>query len=252
MKIIGHRGAAGLAPENTFASFDLALQLGVNAIEIDIRRTKDGKLVIFHDDHIERTTNGTGVLQEMKWPQLRNLDAGSWFDPKYSGERIPLLTEFLKRYQNKTRIETEVKQPGIEEKVLQAVSDQNLLDSMTFTSFDFSTVAHIKELTPQAAVGFLTSDISDETIERVKKANITQFSPEASKVTKSLVDKWHSEGLYVRVWGIEDTTIMKQAIAAGVDGMTVDFPNLLLDELRGESREEKWEEKMQLQRGKEK
>ena len=88
MKVIGHRGAAGLAPENTFAGFDLALELGVDGIETDVQKTKDGKLVLFHDNLLDRTTNGAGVLQETSWQALQQLDAGSWFDSNYAGERI--------------------------------------------------------------------------------------------------------------------------------------------------------------------
>ena len=235
MKVIGHRGAASLAPENTFAGFDLALQLGVDAIETDVQRTKDGKLVLFHDARIERTTNGRGWLQHMAWHELRELDAGSWFHRQYTGERIPLLTEFLQRYGSKIPIELEVKLAGIEQEVVSAIIEHNLLERVTFTSFDFSTASHVKELAPQAHVGFLTSDISAKTITRMKNAAVTQFCPKARKVTKSLVDMWRAQGLYIRVWGVKNVALMRQAISAGVDGMTVDFPDVLLAELgRGE------------------
>src|SRR5947208_1574738 len=102
MKVSGHRGAAGLAPENTFAGFELALALGVDGIETDVQKTKDGKLVLFHDSLLDRTTDGAGALQETTWQTLQQLDAGSWFDSAYAGERIPLLIEVLKRYGTRT------------------------------------------------------------------------------------------------------------------------------------------------------
>lgn len=113
MKVIGHRGAASLAPENTFAGFDIALQLGVDAIETDVQKTKDGKLVLFHDTHIDRTTNGSGVVYQLTWHELRELDAGSWFHPQYKDEGIPLLIDFLQKYGGKIPIDLEVKQPGV-------------------------------------------------------------------------------------------------------------------------------------------
>ena len=195
MKVIGHRGAASLAPENTFAGFDLALETGVDAIETDVRRTRDGELVLFHDARIERTTNGRGRLQHMTWEELRGLDAGSWFHRQYTGERIPLLTEFLQKYGSKIPIELEVKQAGIEQEVVSAVIEHDLLERITFTSFDFSTASHIKDLAPQANVGYLTSSISEKTIARLRHAGITQFCPIARKLTKALVDKWRSQGL---------------------------------------------------------
>jgi glycerophosphoryl diester phosphodiesterase len=231
MKVIGHRGAASLAPENTFAGFDLAIEIGVDALETDVQRTKDGTLVLFHDARIERTTNGSGWLQHMSWRELRKLDAGSWFHQQFTGERIPLLTEFLQRYGRRIPIELEVKQAGIEQEVVSAVSEQNLLERITFTSFDFSTASHMKELAPQANVGFLTSSISEKTVARVRHAGVTQFCPLARKVTKALVDRWRSQGLYIRAWGVKNVALMRRAISAGVDGMTVDFPNVLLAEL---------------------
>jgi glycerophosphoryl diester phosphodiesterase len=231
MKVIGHRGVASLAPENTFAGFDLALRLGVDAIETDIQRTKDGKLVLFHDTRIERTTNGRGWLRRMAWEELRELDAGSWFHRQYAGERIPLLADFLQRYGSRIPIELEVKQAGIEQEVVGTVIEHKLLERITFTSFDFSTAARMKELALQANVGFLTSDISAKTITRMRNARVTQFCPKAQKVTKALVDMWRAQGLYIRAWGVKNVALMRQAISAGVDGMTVDFPDVLLAEL---------------------
>jgi glycerophosphoryl diester phosphodiesterase len=231
MKVIGHRGAPSIAPENTFAGFDLALEIGVDALETDVQRTKDGKLVLFHDARIERTTNGRGRLQHMAWYELRGLDAGSWFHRRYAGERIALLTAFLQKYGRRIPIELEVKQAGIEQEVVGAVIEHNLLERITFTSFDFSTASHIKDLAPQANVGFLTSSISEKTIARVRHAGITQFCPIARKVTKALVDKWRSQGLFIRAWGVKNIALMRQAISAGIDGMTVDFPDALLAEL---------------------
>ncbi len=141
MKVIGHRGAAGLAPENTFAGFDIALALGVDGIETDVQKTQDGQLVLFHDHLLERTTNGRGVLQETPWQALQQLDAGSWFDSTYAGERVPLLIEALQRYGTRTYLDLEIKQVDIEYEVLNLVEQLELLDRVTFTSQDFQRSA---------------------------------------------------------------------------------------------------------------
>jgi glycerophosphoryl diester phosphodiesterase len=231
MKVIGHRGAAGLAPENTFAGFDLALELGVDGIETDVQRTKDGKLVLFHDDRLGKTTHGTGVLQETSWQELQQLDAGMWFDAKYAGERIPLLLEALKRYGTQTYFDLEIKQVGIEYEVLSMVEQLKLLDRVTFTSQAFPTLCNIKEKNPLARAGYITADFSEENLARVVQAKIQEFCPRAEKVTKHLVDQWHSLGLFVRACGVKNTEIMKNAILVGVDGMTFDFPDVLLKAL---------------------
>jgi glycerophosphoryl diester phosphodiesterase len=231
MKVIGHRGAAGLAPENTFAGFDLALDLGVDGLETDVQRTKDGKLVLFHGDRLDKTTNGTGVLQETPWQEVQQLDAGSWFSAKYAGERIPLLIDALESYATRTYFDLEVKQIGIELEVLSMVEQLRLLDRITFTSQDFATICHIIERNPLARVGYITGDVSEENLTRVVGASIQVFCPRAERVTKYLVDQCHSLGLFVRACGKRNTELMRNAISAGVDGMTFDFPDLLLKEL---------------------
>src|SRR5260370_40022222 len=150
MKVIGHRGAAGLAPENTFAGFDIALALGVDGIETDVQKTKDGKLVLFHDNLLDKTTNGTGVLQETLWQALQQLDTGSWVDRTFAGERLPLLIEALKRDGRRTYFDLEIKQVGIEYEVLNLVEQLELLDRVTFTSQDFPTGCNIKKKNPSA------------------------------------------------------------------------------------------------------
>lgn len=231
MKVIGHRGAAGLAPENTFAGFDIALGMGVDGIETDVQRTKDGKLVLFHDDLLDRTTNGTGVLQEMLWQELQQLDAGSWFDGIYAGESVPLLVDALRRYGTRTYFDLEIKQIGTEYEVLHLVEQLKLLNRVTFTSQNFLTVCIIKEGNVLARVGYLTADVSEENVRRVVEAGIEEFCPRAEKVTKRLVEQWHSLGLFVRACGVKNSEIMRGVIQAGVDGMTFDFPDILLKEL---------------------
>ncbi|HYU76015.1 MAG TPA: glycerophosphodiester phosphodiesterase family protein [Ktedonobacteraceae bacterium] len=231
MKVIGHRGASGLAPENTYAGFDIALGLGVDGIETDVQKTKDGVLVLFHDDRLDKTTNGTGVLQELRWNELQELDAGSWFDDKYAGERIPLLREALERYGRRTTLDLEIKQMGIEYEVLNMVEQLELLDRVAFTSRDFPTVVRIKEKNPRAQAEYLTADVSEENLARVVAANIKYFCPRAQKVTKQFVDQWHSLGLFVRACGVQNLEMMRNAIQAGVDGMTFDYPDALLREL---------------------
>ena len=231
MKVIGHRGAAGLAPENTFAGFDIALALGVDGIETDVQKTQDGQLVLFHDHLLERTTNGRGVLQETPWQALQQLDAGSWFDSTYAGERVPLLIEALQRYGTRTYLDLEIKQVDIEYEVLNLVEQLELLDRVTFTSQDFPTVCTIKKKNPLARVGYITADFSEEVVKRVVEAKMQDFCPRAEKITKELVNHWRSSGLFIRACGVKNAEMMKNAIYASVDGMTFDFPDVLLKEL---------------------
>ena len=231
MRVVGHRGAADLAPENTFAGFDLALQIGATAIETDIQKTKDGKLVLFHDERLDRTTNGSGALRETTWEELQQLDAGSWFDKKYAGERVPLLQDFLEKYGKRTLLELEIKQAGIEDDVLEVAERFCIIERVTFTSYVFLTICNIKRKNPFARVGYLTDDFSEQNVQKVIEEKMECFCPKAEKVTKELVEYWRSLHLFVRAYGVKTPEIMRHAIRSDVDGMTVNSPRSLLEEL---------------------
>ena len=229
MQVIGHRGAAALAPENTWESFDRALSIGVDAIETDVHSTSDGEFVLIHDKNLSRTTNGTGIVHDTPWSIVKELDAGSWFSEEHTGARIPRLRETLERYGQQTHIVLEVKQAGIELQVLEMVREMGLLENVTFSSFFFTIVENLKSHAPEAKVGSLTIDAKPETTQRVLDAKLDQICPPAPFLSQELVKGWKASGLEVRAWGIKDPDVMRIAIEAGVDGMTVDFPHLLLE-----------------------
>ncbi len=231
MQVIGHRGAAALAPENTIKSFDLALSLGADAIETDVHSTSDGELILIHDKNLSRTTNGDGLVYETPWSIVKDLDAGSSFGVEHAGARVPLLRDVLERYGQRTHIVLEVKQPDLELRVLAMVREMGLLNAVTFSSFYFSIVQNLKAQAPEAKVGSLTIDAKPETTQRVLEAKLDQICPPAPFLSPELVTDWKASGLEVRAWGIKDTDLMQSAIEAGVDGMTVDFPHLLLKAL---------------------
>ena len=124
---IAHRGASGpgLAPENTLAACEKALQIGVDILEIDVRATRDGQLVVLHDSALDRTTNGTGLVADLLGDQVRQLDAGRWFSPDFAGERVPLLEDVLDLARNQALVLIEIKADGIAERVLQAIEAMN-------------------------------------------------------------------------------------------------------------------------------
>jgi glycerophosphoryl diester phosphodiesterase len=231
MQVIGHRGAAALAPENTWESFDVSIALGVDAIETDIRATADGELVLLHDRLLNRTTNGVGAIEETPWAVVQTLDAGSWFSAQYQNAKIPRLFETLERYGTQTHLVLEIKQAGIEAKVLEQVKDLNLLQNVTFTAFEFDSVRAVKGLMPEVRVGWLTSDDSPNTIAKTLAAKFEQICLPVSRLSEERVADLHGMGLEVRAWKVTDEAAMHSALKAGVDGMTIDFPHRLLTAL---------------------
>lgn len=228
MQVIGHRGAAALAPENTWTGFDVALSIGVDAIETDIRATSDGELILMHDESIDRTTNGSGLVHRTPWSEIKTLDAGSWFSKAYRGTRVPRLWETLERYGHRTHLTLEIKQSGVEFEALKMVQALSLQAAVTFTSFDFTVVQQLKTQAPDIQVGWLLPHIDQTQIMKAIQAGLNQVCPPAKLLSPELVSVWRGLGLEVRAWGVSDPDVMMLALIAGVDGMTVDFPQLLL------------------------
>lgn len=224
MQIIGHRGAAGIAPENTWTSFDAALASGVDAIETDVRATRDDRLILIHDKHLERTTSGEGRVRHAPWSVIKDLDAGSWFDSKYRAARVPTLRATLARYAGTIPFVLDIKKRGIELAALDIVQQLGVIDRITFTSFHFDVLLRIKRENPFVKIGYLSADTSDENVIRTADAGFPQFCPPAQDVTRERVREWKRLGLEVRVWAVMNRDMAIDARNAGVDGMTVKMP----------------------------
>ena len=232
MQVIAHRGASSYAPENTIPAFDLALDMGADGLETDIRATADGVLLLLHDGDVDRTTDGRGAIADLDWPTVQGLDAGIRFGVEFAGTRILPLEAFLDRYGHRTLLALEIKAAGIEAQVVEALRGRRLGDSVTITSFDWDTCLGVTRLEPTLRVGWLTRAFDDGLVDKTQAAEFTQICPPARDVTLELVAFAHARGLEVRAWGVGDEELMIRAVDAGVDGMTVNFPDKLLTYLR--------------------
>jgi len=232
MQVIAHRGASAYAPENTVPAFDLALAMGADALETDIRTTRDGVLVLLHDHRVERTTNGHGDIAALTWAEVQSLDAGSWFAPEFAGARVPSLANFLARYAALLPLALEIKADGIECAVIAALAAVREAHEITITSFSFATLAAIKKLQPTRRIGWLTRRFDEEAIARVRAIGGEQICPPADQTTAARVALAKERGLEVRAWGVRDEAAMIGVVEAGADGMTVNFPDKLIAYLR--------------------
>ncbi len=157
--IIGHRGASSLAPENTIASFRKAYELGAEMVELDVHRTKDGHLVIMHDDTVDRTTDGHGAIKDLTLKELKEMDAGSWFSPEFKSEKVPTFDEVLEWAKGKVNIDIEIKNsvqyPGIEKDIIEHLKAKNMDREVIITSFDPSCVKNVKSIDGEIKTGVL-------------------------------------------------------------------------------------------------
>lgn len=222
-----HRGASEYAPENTLSSFYLGLVQGANGIETDVQRTKDGVLVLFHDDTLDRVSDGSGkledyTLEELKKYKIYGNNTAGFYD------RIITFHEFLEKFaQYDIKFAIELKVAGVEEDTLAMAEKFGIMDKTTFTSFNFDYIKNIKELNPHARVGWLTVRTDDEAIEDLLSIGGEEMAPKAELVTAELMEKWRNASLGVRAWGIQNIELMKKMCMFKVDGMTVNFPDRL-------------------------
>lgn len=238
LKVIGHRGAAGHAPENTFAAFDHGLEMGCDGVETDIRATSDGVLLLMHDATVDRTTDGTGPVHELTWAQARALDASAKFkDGKhdFGVQRVPRLDEFLDRYAGRTRYRLEIKQRGVEDAALRAVRARHLMAHAVFTSFSLDSVRAVRRAAPDAQVAYLSSEptLDDAVITKALEAGVNEVAPRAERVTAEMVQRAQAAGLRVWAWGVRDKETLVRAVREGIGGSTLDYPEWGLELERG-------------------
>jgi glycerophosphoryl diester phosphodiesterase len=238
--VIAHRGASSYAPENTLAAFDLAIQMGVSHIELDVHSTRDDQIVVIHDETVDRTTSGTGPVMSHSLAALQALDAGSWFGAKFAGERVPTFGEILERYKGRAHIHAEIK--GHAAQLSRATADlvrrHGMVSHVTMTSFRRTRLAEILAYAPELPTGWLVPEINDTIIAEGRATGLTQLCPRANTVTPDLVHRLHAEGFVVRAWGVTTEDLMRQVVKAGADGMTVDFPDVLLAYLKSGAHQE--------------
>src|SRR3989338_7118196 len=176
--LVGHRGAMGHAPENTMASFDLARHMGAEFVECDVHVSSDKEVLVMHDERVERTTNGAGLIKDLKLSQIKKLDAGSWYSKKFKGEKVPALRELLNWVKHKTshhkyqmggaiEIKNEpVRYPDIAERLADVISETGMASRVVAISFDHEVVKQLKSLTPKIATGILYRDPMEDPFKR--------------------------------------------------------------------------------------
>ena len=248
MYIIAHRGYSSDHPENTLASFDFAIENGFNNIELDIHMTKDGIPVVMHDADVSRTTDGSGLISEMTFEQIRLLDAGSWFNDRhgnpYPRQEVPSLEEVLRHYGSKAHIFIEIK--SSEKEILYATkelleyfdligdmeeSDDIDIPGVSIISFDPDQVIRSKALFANIKHGFLVTHFDYQAISFCLSNGIEGLFPYIHSVDSGMVENIHRHGLFVGVWGLTKPEEVGLAIESGVDGITVDWPGIARDYL---------------------
>lgn len=223
-----HRGASSYAPENTFASFYKGIILGANGIETDIQSTRDGVLVLHHDDTLTRICGLDKKVSDLTLKELRELDFGCYFSDKYAGEKIVTLIDFLTYFSSKNiSFALEIKQESIEEEAYDIANRFLSKEQYFFTSFSLKSVLKLAKTEYSPRLGYLSQSFDLDTISELLENNVEQYCPFAPELNESQMQYLRSKEFNVRAWGVANEEIMKQVYLLGVDGMTVNFPDKL-------------------------
>lgn len=234
--VVGHRGAMGHAPENTFASFRKAVALGVDAVECDVHLSKDGVLVVHHDETLDRTTSGKGFIRDHSWAAIRSLDAGGWFHRSFSRERPPSLPALLRWAKpqrapdgSPLRVVVEIKNekvryPGIAEKTVAALRRAGMRRRAVVISFNHDTMARVKKLDPGIKTGLLFARRLRDLAARMKRAGADAVFPRHLLVTRGFMDEARRRGWFVGTWTANDVSDLRRLTGLGVDAVAGNYP----------------------------
>lgn len=223
-----HRGASQYAPENTFSSFYLGWQMGANGIETDVQRTKDGMLVLFHDDDMMRIAGRPQAIHDFTYEELLQIDMGVHKGERFMGEKIPTLEEFLRHFGAKPLyFAIEIKAMGVEKDTLSLINRYCRRDRVVITSGIWEALVSTRKLDSDIRLGYLAKTLDEKLLADAKQSGIGQLCPKASLLTKAWNERLRREGFSVRPWGIDNEETMRRMLDLQVDGMTINFPDVL-------------------------
>jgi glycerophosphoryl diester phosphodiesterase len=229
-KKIAHRGASGQCPENTRSAFEKAIAAGADAIEIDCQLSRDGHVVVFHDEKLKRTAGVSGAVRDKTLAQLKKLDIGRWRRSAFKGERILTLEEALETLAGTVDLCLEIKSfpasaSGIELKVLFILSHYDYLDRTILSSFDYRCLARLRELAPDVRLGVIYgAGVKDDPFMAAKRMGAASIHVQKELASREFLRQSWDEGLDVYVWTVNAVRDMEVFAGLGVQGLISDFP----------------------------
>ena len=228
-----HRGASGYFPENTMLAFIEAVEMGCDGIETDVQMTRDGVLVLIHDERVDRTTNGSGQIKDYSYAELCRLDAGLWYGAGFAGAKIPTAEELLLLARNTgIGLDFEIKNgviqyKGIEEKLIELIYCYGWQERVILSSFNHYSMVHCKEIAPDLKTGILYMEGLYRPSLYARTVRADALHPYLYAVNEEIIREAHSEGLLVNAFTINDLATMRRFVRMGVDGIITNYPNRL-------------------------
>lgn len=229
-KKIAHRGASGDYPENSRLAFEKAMAAGADMIEFDCQLTADGHVVVFHDERLSRITGSRGKVHDKTLAQLRKLDIGKWRKPAFGGEKILTLEDALEVFAGRVDLCLEIKSfagapPGIELKLLFILSHYDYLDRTIISSFDYRSLARVRELAPEVTIGIIDGARSKlDPLAAAERLNASSIHIQKELADREFCQSAWQAGLDVFVWTVNLRRDIERFAGLGVQGIVSDFP----------------------------
>lgn len=230
---VAHRGASGNFPENTRLAFEKAIEAQADMIEMDCQLTRDGHIVVFHDERLKRTTGVSGTVRSKSLEQLKKLDIGKWKKKSFKGEQVLTLEEVLMIVAGKVDLCLDIKQfnnsqPGIELKLLFTLSHYDYLEQTIFSSFNYQCLDRVRAFAPEARIGVIYgAGVKEDPFGAAERLSASSFHVQKEVATRSLLDKAWEVGLDVHVWTVNNLDDMEKFASLGVQGIVSDYPEKL-------------------------
>lgn len=236
-QVTAHRGFSGAAPENTYYAFEKAMECNADFIELDVQMTADNQLVVFHDDTLDRTTDGKGKLSSMTYDELLQLSAGSWFGDEYADARIMLLSEVLDLVGDDIMLNIEIKSRGnvksAADETVRLVQEYDIEDSCYVSSFSYSALKRVKKQDPDIKTALIAN--VDTAASYSQLMYINAVSMNYLFVNRSVVDSAHQNGKQIFVWTVDRKDSMQDMIDLGVDNIITNVPDKALETVYSQS-----------------
>lgn len=238
--VIAHRGFSGAAPENTSAAFQKGIEIGSDMIELDVHLSRDGEIVVIHDETLERTTNGKGMVADHTLQALKNLDAGSSFGPAFVGEKIPTLKEVLNLAKGRVLVNIEIKNPThqrysiteLAQKTLREVEKAGMIDKVIFSSFNPASLEWIEKKEPGALTAFLFHRPWNSLRDIPGSQNYSVLNLRDLHLTREKVAEIRRAGKKINVYTVNPEEEIRKFAEWGVDGIITNHPDRLIKVLQ--------------------
>lgn len=234
-KIWAHRGASALAPENTMPAFEKAVEMGAGGIELDLQRTADGRLVVCHDETVDRTSNGTGAIVDLDWAAIEQLDFANGM-AGFAGVRAPLLEEVFELIRSTDlTVNVELKDsieryPGMAAQARELARSMGVADKVVWSSFNHWSLRQIRESDPGAYLGILFEEVILDPWAYARQIDAQAIHPSwwGLRLVPDAIERCHDAGVEVNVWTVNEAPVAADLVAQGADALITNHPDLRL------------------------